>query len=134
MYQNFVNFTNIIKSKADLIMCEFQFHMRLPEYYKPNPDDVEQLRIIVNQKKSNPQGLEKATAQLRNGMNRNQYQTIAQQPKDEFFAEDDNKFNEQDDSDSGESFDYGDEAGDDYGDAKIDLIEYISQMPIDHLK
>ena len=37
-----------MQTKADMIMNEFKFHIRLPQYYKPNHDDVEQLRIIVN--------------------------------------------------------------------------------------
>jgi hypothetical protein len=47
-----------MQTKADLIMAEFKFHMNLPQWYKPNKDDVEALRVIVNQKKSNPKGLE----------------------------------------------------------------------------
>jgi hypothetical protein len=71
MYQNFVNLTSIMQNKGDMIINEFRFQVRLPAYYRPNPEDVEQLRIIVNQKKSNPSGLEKASAQLSKGMNRN---------------------------------------------------------------
>lgn len=50
MYQNFVNLTNIMKSKSDLIMIEFGFHMRLPEFFKPDASLVETLRVCVNEK------------------------------------------------------------------------------------
>lgn len=67
-------------------------------------------------------------------MNRNQFSTTATHAQDKFFIEEIGyKFGEQDDSDSGEDFDYGDEAGEDFEEAKIDLIDYITTMPLDHL-
>ena len=50
MYQNFVNLTNIMKSKSDLIMMEFGFNMRLPEFFKPDPTLVETLKLCVSEK------------------------------------------------------------------------------------
>ena len=35
IYQNFVNLTDIMKNKADLIMTEFEFTMKMPNYYTP---------------------------------------------------------------------------------------------------
>ena len=40
IYQNFVNLTDIMKTKADLIMTEFGFNMKLPQYYTPEPSLV----------------------------------------------------------------------------------------------
>jgi hypothetical protein len=47
VYQNFVNLTNIMKSKADFIKEEFGFHMKTPQYYTPESSLVETLRICI---------------------------------------------------------------------------------------
>ena len=36
MYQNFLDFNNIMKSKAERIMIEFNFSMQLPTFYTPD--------------------------------------------------------------------------------------------------
>lgn len=70
-YQNFVNLTDIMKGKADFIMKEFGFTMKLPQYYTPEASLVDTLRICIEQKQSNPQNLEKISKQIRGGMDRN---------------------------------------------------------------
>lgn len=43
IYQNFVNFTKILKSKGSVIQSEFGFHISLPKYYDPDPEMIETL-------------------------------------------------------------------------------------------
>lgn len=75
VYQNFVNLTGIVKGKGELIMREFGFTMKMPNYYTPDIGLVENLRICVEQKQSNPQKAAEASQKLRGGMDRNQFQT-----------------------------------------------------------
>lgn len=70
MYQNFVNFTQILKSKAKVIMKEFGFAISLPKYYEPDPEMVETLSICVKEKKQDKKGITTASQNLRKGMNR----------------------------------------------------------------
>ncbi len=51
IYQNFVSLTNVIRHKAGLIMQEFGFSVKLPNYYTPDASLVETLRQCVEQKK-----------------------------------------------------------------------------------
>lgn len=44
VYQNFVNLTNIMKDKADKIMIEFGFTIRLPQYYTPDSSLINNLK------------------------------------------------------------------------------------------
>lgn len=57
IYQNFVNLTGIMKSKADRIMIEFQFNLSLPQYYVPDSGLVETLKYCIENKSSNPSNL-----------------------------------------------------------------------------
>ena len=83
VYQNFVSLTGIMKSKADFIMVEFDFNIKLPQYYTPDPSLVQNLKICIEQKVQNPGGLEKISKQIRGGMDRNQFYTNASSaPKD----------------------------------------------------
>jgi hypothetical protein len=50
IYQNFVNLTDIMKSKADKIMQEFGFMVKLPQYYTPDKSLVQNLKVCVEQK------------------------------------------------------------------------------------
>jgi hypothetical protein len=50
VYKNFVTLTNIMKTKADKIMMEFEFTMKTPEYLTPDSSLVETLRQCVEQK------------------------------------------------------------------------------------
>jgi hypothetical protein len=44
-----------MKSKSDVIMQEFGFNMRLPEFFKPDATLVETLRTCVNDKQGGQQ-------------------------------------------------------------------------------
>lgn len=57
VYQNFVNLTSIMKTKAEFIMREFDFNIKLPQYYTPDSVLVETLRVCVEEKQKNPSGL-----------------------------------------------------------------------------
>ena len=50
VYQNFVNLTKIMKTKADKLMIEFGFNLKLPQYYTPDASLVETLKICIEQK------------------------------------------------------------------------------------
>ncbi len=54
IYQNFVDLTTIMKSKADKIMIEFQFNLQLPQYYVPDAGLVDTLKYCIENKQSNP--------------------------------------------------------------------------------
>ena len=68
-----------MKNKADRIMQEFDFNVKLPQYYTPDASLVENLRTCIDVKvkggsgSSSSQGLEKISSQLRGGMNRDQF-------------------------------------------------------------
>ncbi len=57
VYQNFVNLTGIMKTKAEYIMREFDFNVKLPQYYTPDNVLVETLRVCVEEKQKNPSSL-----------------------------------------------------------------------------
>jgi len=47
MYQNFVNLTEAIKTRANKIVYTFQFPIALPEFYTPEKGLVDTLRVVV---------------------------------------------------------------------------------------
>ena len=71
VYQNFVNLTSTMKSKATFIMSEFEFTVKLPEFYQPDPVLVNTLKICIEEKQKNPHALDSLSKQIRGGMNRN---------------------------------------------------------------
>ena len=77
VYQNFVSLTNVMRNKADVIMREFDFNVKMPQYYTPEASLVETLRSCVEAKQkggsASSQQLEKVSNQLRGGMNRDQF-------------------------------------------------------------
>lgn len=78
VYQNFVNLTKVMKTKADKIMMEFEFTIKLPQYYTPDASLVETLKQCIDQKqKGNSSNLDQVSKQIRGGMNRDQFQTGA---------------------------------------------------------
>jgi hypothetical protein len=115
VYQNFVNLTKIMQSKAEFIMKAFEFQTKLPQYYTPDASLVETLRTCVEGKQQS--GLKQVSQQLRGGMNRNQFQTsAANAPIDSYYQienvyEGFGKKSGEEESDSGEDFDYGEEEG-----------------------
>ncbi len=149
IYQNFVDLTNIMKSKADQIMIEFQFNLQLPQYYVPDAGLLDTLKACMENKQSNPQSLSKVSQQLRSGMDRQQFNTQAvgsngnksssqqKQKEAEMYSPDNAaiyKFSEND-SDSGEDFDYGEEEGEENGaDSNLDILQYISNMDVSNLQ
>jgi uncharacterized protein YecE (DUF72 family) len=70
-----------MKTKGDKIMMEFEFTIKLPQYYTPDASLVETLKICIEQKQKNPQGagsnLDQVSKQIRGGMNRDQFATGA---------------------------------------------------------
>lgn len=47
VYQNFVNLTNVMRTKADKIMIEFGFTIKLPIYYTPDSSLVDTLKTCI---------------------------------------------------------------------------------------
>jgi ANTH domain len=69
MYQGFVKLTENIKNKASKLVYQFNFPIQLPDFYNPEKELVETLRLVCN---SNDQGEVKEIAKkVRGGMNRN---------------------------------------------------------------
>lgn len=54
VYQNFVSLTNVMRGKADKIMLEFGFTIKLPQYYTPDASLVNTLKICIESKQRNP--------------------------------------------------------------------------------
>jgi hypothetical protein len=49
MYQNFVKLTEVIKSKANKLVYQFNFPIQLPDFYNPEKELVETLRVVCEQ-------------------------------------------------------------------------------------
>ena len=49
MYQNFVNLTEAIKSKANKLIYIFNFPITLPDFYNPERGLIDTLRVVVSQ-------------------------------------------------------------------------------------
>lgn len=50
MYQNFINFTQTMKTKAKKIQREFHFNLKMPDFYQPEDVVVESLKACVESK------------------------------------------------------------------------------------
>ncbi len=48
MYQNFVNLTEGIKTKANKLVYTFNFPIQLPDFYNPEKGLIDTLRVVVN--------------------------------------------------------------------------------------
>ena len=48
MYQNFVNLTEAIKSKANKLIYIFNFPITLPDFYNPERGLIDTLRVVVS--------------------------------------------------------------------------------------
>jgi hypothetical protein len=63
-----------MKGKADKIMLEFGFTIKMPQYYTPDASLVNTLRTCIEQKQRNPGGasgdLDKVSRQIRGGMDK----------------------------------------------------------------
>ena len=81
MYQNFVNLTEAIKSKANKLIYIFNFPITLPDFYNPERGLIDTLRVVVSQagegvSRSAEQSaqMNQVASQLRSGMNREQFE------------------------------------------------------------
>ena len=71
MYQNFVKLTEVIKGKASKLVYQFNFPIQLPDFYNPEKDLVDTLRVVCE---SNDTGkAEQVSKKIRGGMNREQF-------------------------------------------------------------
>ena len=84
MYQNFVNLTDSIKTKANKLIYTFNFPIQLPDSYNPEKGLVETLKMVVDELGSGGgNGVAEISTQLRKGMNRDQFQTQATKAYDD---------------------------------------------------
>lgn len=75
MYQNFVNLTDGIKTKANKLIYTFNFPIQLPDFYNPEKGLVDTLKVVVEQaKQGDRSGVADLSKKLRGGMNRDQFQ------------------------------------------------------------
>lgn len=126
MYQNFVNLTDSIKTKANKLIYSFNFPIQLPDFYNPEKGLVDTLRVVVES--NEPVNVAEVAKKVRGGMNRDQFQGAGGNTK----ASKDN--NDNDDGDKEYYFDCtildklqgpgGEEIKADTG---IDLMEFISK-------
>ena len=71
MFQNFVNLTDGIRTKANKLLYTFNFPIALPDFYNPDKELVESLKVVVE---SNNESEKKTVAEkARGGMNRDQF-------------------------------------------------------------
>lgn len=74
MYQNFVNLTESIKTKANKLVYLFNFPIQLPDFYNPERGLVDTLKVVVEEaRKGNANGMVEFSKKLRGGMNRDQF-------------------------------------------------------------
>jgi len=74
MYQNFVNLTDAIKTKANKLIYAFNFPIQLPDFYNPEKGLVQKLKFVVENKGDDDSDkLAEITKQARSGMNRDGY-------------------------------------------------------------
>lgn len=91
------------------------------------------------EKESNSHGLQKASQNLRNGMNRNEFDTVAPpQHRDTFFDNPNVGANKivkmkEEESDSGEDFDYDEEDDESDKNQNNDFLNYITNMDLSHI-
>ncbi len=71
MYQSFVTLTEQIKGKANKLIYQFNFPIQLPDFYNPEKDLVETLRVVVNS--NDPTKVTEIAKKVRGGMNRDQF-------------------------------------------------------------
>lgn len=74
MYQNFVNLTESIKTKANKLIYTFNFPIQLPDFYNPEKGLVDTLKVVLDQAKGGDKsGMVDMSKKLRGGMNRDQF-------------------------------------------------------------
>ena len=77
MYENFVNLTEAIKTKANKLIYTFNFPIQLPDFYNPEKGLVETLKVVVQSAQEGGSAHEGKLAEVaskaRSGMNRDHY-------------------------------------------------------------
>lgn len=68
MYQNFVNLTDGIKTRANKLIYTFNFPIQLPDFYNPEKGLVETLRVVMETNDTAKVG--EIAKKMRGGMNR----------------------------------------------------------------
>lgn len=81
MYQNFVNITDGIKTKASRLIYDFNFPIQLPDFYNPEKGIVDTLRVVVQS--SDPTNVAEVAKKVRDGMNRDQFKPKTVEKKDD---------------------------------------------------
>lgn len=71
MFQNFVNLTDSIRTKANKILYTFNFPIALPDFYNPDKSLVESLKVVVES--NNQDDVKEIASRARGGMNREQF-------------------------------------------------------------
>lgn len=71
MYQAFVELTSQMKPKASKLIYEFNFPIQLPDFYNPEKELVETLRVVVSSQ--DPSKMGEVANKVRGGMNRDQF-------------------------------------------------------------
>ena len=90
MYQNFVNLTEGIKTKANKLVYTFNFPIQLPDFYNPEKGMIDTLKLVVDS--ADQEQRNQAASKVRDGMNRDQFGGANNNSK-----KDQDKQNEQDD-------------------------------------
>ena len=83
MYQNFVNFSELMGLKVDKIISQLSLNLKLPQLYQVELTNMYQLEYNIKTKDTNPMGLVQISKLIRGGMNRNAHITAAFGDKDE---------------------------------------------------
>jgi hypothetical protein len=76
MYQNFVNLTEAIKTKANKLIFAFNFPIQLPDFYQPEKGLVDKLKAVVNNASDSGESgsrIAEITKEARSGMNQGKY-------------------------------------------------------------
>ena len=86
MYQNFVNLTEAIKSKANKLIFIFNFPITLPDFYNPEKGLIETLKLVVQscgEEGSGDGKVADVAKQLRSGMNKDQFESDKNQKNED---------------------------------------------------
>jgi hypothetical protein len=75
MYQNFINLTEAIKTKANKLIFAFNFPIQLPDFYQPEKGLVDKLNMVVENASETGAGesIAAITKEARQGMKQGKY-------------------------------------------------------------
>jgi hypothetical protein len=71
MFQNFVNLTEGLKTKANKLIYTFNFPIQLPDFYNPEKGLVDALQTVVES--NDREQSSEVAKKVRGGMNRDQF-------------------------------------------------------------